>query len=318
MKLTFYGGAKAVTVANYLLEHDGLKILVDCGMFQGLEFVDDINYQDFHYDPKEIDFLFLTHGHIDHMGRVPKLIKHGFKGKIIATEPTVALAQLSLRDSVHIIAEEARRLGKEPFYKMADVKATNKYFVGHNYGDVIDLKGKGKVEIFSAGHVLGSSMFRFTLGKKVITFTGDLGNSPAPLIGPPDKIGKTDYLLIESAYGDRKHDPANIGAKLLQEVIKETIGRKGVLMIPSFALERTQILLYNINNMVESGDIPKIPVFVDSPLAIRITKVYKQFEHYFNEEVKARIKTGDQIFDFPGLKMTQSVEESKAIMKMAK
>jgi metallo-beta-lactamase family protein len=316
MKLTFYGGAKSVTGANYLLEYSGGKIVVDCGMFQGLEFVSNANYEPFPYDPASIDYLFVTHGHIDHIGRIPKLVRDGFKGRIIATEPTVELARLSLRDSVRIIGEEAKRRGKEPFYTAADVEATDAFFEGTRYGRTIDLKGGGRVTVLSAGHVLGSAMYRFELDGKVITFTGDVGNNPSPLIGPPDAIAPTDYLIIESAYGDRKHPPATIGANLLGEIVKETISRGGTLMIPSFALERTQILLYHLNNLVETGAIPMTPVYLDSPLAIKITNVYKKFSHYFKDEVQAQIFSGDKIFDFPMLRFSQSVEDSKKINKV--
>lgn len=316
MKLTFYGGAKSVTGANYLLEHDGVRVVVDCGMMQGSQFVENFNYEEFPYDPASIDFLFITHGHIDHIGRVPKLVRDGFKGRIIATEPTVELAKLSLRDSMRIIAEEARLSGREPFFTLPDVEATDGFFEPHRYGERIDLNGKGHVEIYSAGHVLGSAMYRFHFGGKIITFTGDLGNNPAPLIGPPDLLGKTDYLVIESAYGDREHPPAKLGTRLLAEIVIETIQRGGTLLIPSFALERTQIVLFNLNNFVEQGVVPSVPVFVDSPLATSFTKIYKKYEHYFKPTVQSQIRSGDQIFDFPRLEFTRSVEESKAINKV--
>lgn len=316
MKLTFFGGAKSVTGANYLLEYSGGKILVDCGMFQGLDFVANANYEPFHYNPAEIDFLFVTHGHIDHIGRIPKLVRDGFRGRIIATEPTVELAQLSLRDSVRIIGEEAKMRGKEPFFTMVDVEAADQYFQTTRYARTIELPGNGRVTVLSAGHVLGSAMYRFELDGKVITFTGDIGNKPAPLIGPPDIVGTTDYLIMESAYGDRKHQPAKIGAALLGEVVKETIARKGVLLIPSFALERTQILLFHINNLVETGVIPMTPVYLDSPLAIKITGVYKKYSNYFNEAIQTQIFSGDKIFEFPMLRFSQSVEESKKINKV--
>lgn len=313
MKLTFFGGAKSVTGANYLLEHNGVRMLIDCGMFQGIEYVEQINYEDFPYDPVSIDYLFLTHGHIDHIGRVPKLVRDGFKGKIIATDATIDLGRLSLRDSARIIAQEARRFRRTPFFTIDDVEDCDHYFEKHHYEDVIELGPGMKVQLFSAGHVLGSTMYKFTLDGKIISFTGDIGNTPAPLIGPPDILGRTDYLVMESAYGDRSHAPAKIGAALLKEVIVETIKRGGTALIPSFALERTQILLYYINNMIENKEIPQIPIFVDSPLAIRITEVYKEYQHYFKTTVKDQIQSGDQIFDFPGLTLTDTVEQSKAI-----
>lgn len=313
MKLTFLGGAKSVTGANYLLEYGNTKILVDCGMLQGALFVEDYNYEPFAYDPSTIDFLFITHGHIDHIGRVPKLIRDGFAGTIVATEPTIDLARLSLRDSVNLIAEEARLKGRPPFFTLHDVEAMDQYFAPKKYHEVVSLPGGGKMTVLSAGHVLGSAMYRFEIEGKIITFTGDLGNVPAPLIGPPDNVGPTDYLLIESAYGNRKHPPMEEGTGRLEAVVKDIIKRGGTLLIPSFALERTQIVLFHLNNLVERGIIPAIPVYVDSPLAINITKVYRQYEKYFKPDIRSQIASGDQIFDFPMLRFSPTRDDSKAI-----
>lgn len=313
MKLTFFGGTRSVTGGNHLLEHNGVKILIDCGMLQGEKFVEDFNYQPFPYDPAEIDYLFVTHAHIDHIGRIPKLVRDGFKGKIIATGPTIDLAQISLRDSVRIVAREAQDLGLEPFFTMDDVEATDKYFTKQNYNDVIKLKGGGQLEIFNGGHVLGSAIFKITYDGTSVTFLGDLGNNPSPLMPAPQKIGKTDYVVTDSVYGDRTHDPAKIGSKLLKEVIEETISRGGTLMIPSFALERTQILLFYINNMVEAGEIPSVPIFIDSPLASKMTDIYRKSTQYFKREVQKQIRGGDDIFEFPNLEFTIEKEESKAI-----
>jgi metallo-beta-lactamase family protein len=204
-------------------------------------------------------------------------------------------------------------MGQEPFYSMQHVEAADRYFEKHRYEEVISLGKNAKVTLFSAGHVLGSSIYKFEIAGRTLTFTGDVGNAPAPLIGPPDYVGKTDYLIIESAYGDRKHEPANVGAKLLEEIVMETVNRGGVLMIPSFAVERTQILLFYLNNLIEDGRMPKVPIFVDSPLATKVTEVYKKYRAYFKAEIQSQIKSGDQIFDFPGLNFTRSVDESKAI-----
>lgn len=313
MKVTFFGGAKSVTGANHLLEIGGKRILIDCGMQQGGKEETLWNYNDFPYDPASIDYLFLTHAHIDHIGRVPKLVREGFKGKIIATAPTIDLAKLSLVDSAGIIAREAEQFGKEPFFNMDDVQATDKYYVKHNYFDDLDLGNGIKVEILNAGHVLGSAMFRFEHEGTSITFTGDLGNDPSPLIPPSSFIEQTDYLVMESVYGNRNHDPSNIGSKLLKEIALETIERGGVLLIPSFSLERSQIVLYYLNNLIESNELPEIPVFLDSPLAIKMTEVFRKHVHYFKDEVKRQIMGGDDIFDFPKLTFTETVDDSKAI-----
>ncbi len=313
MKLTFHGGAKSVTGANHLLEVNGLKILVDCGMQQGSEQEEAWNYTDFKYDPATIDYLFLTHAHIDHIGRVPKLVRDGFKGKIIATGPTIDLAKISLIDSAGIIQRESEKKELEPFFTMDDVLKAEKYYTKHNYHDDLDLGSGVKVKIYNAGHVLGSSMYKFEADGKSILFTGDLGNDPSPLIRPSEIIGQVDYLVMESVYGDRKHDPSHIGSKLLKEIVLETIERKGTLMIPSFSLERSQIVLFYLNNMIESGEIPEIPVFLDSPLAIKMTEVFRKHKQYFNDEVKAQVNSGDDIFEFPKLTFTETVDQSKAI-----
>jgi metallo-beta-lactamase family protein len=313
MKVTFYGGAKSVTGANHLLEIGGKRILIDCGMQQGSKEATLWNYNDFKYDPKTIDYLFLTHAHIDHIGRVPKLVRDGFQGKIIATGPTIDLAKLSLSDSAGIIARESTRLGKEPFFVMDDVIKAQKQYVKHNYHDKMDLGNGVQLEILNAGHVLGSAMFRFEHEGKSITFTGDLGNDPSPLIPPSSIVKQTDYLVIESVYGNRNHDPSNIGSKLIKEIVLETIERGGVLMIPTFSLERSQVILYYLNNLIESGEVPEIPVFLDSPLAIKMTEIFRKNVQYFRDDVKKQIMGGDDIFDFPKLTFTESVDDSKAI-----
>ncbi len=316
MKVTFFGGAKSVTGANYLIEYGGGKLLVDCGMLQGVDFAEHFNYDPFPYDPSTIDYLFVTHSHIDHVGRIPKLVRDGFRGKIICTEPSAELAKLSLRDCVRIIAQEARLRGRQPFFTLKDVVDSDSFFEPHKYFETMSLPGGAKVTIYSAGHVLGSAMYRFEIEGKTITFTGDLGNAPAPLIGPPDMVGDTDYLVIESAYGDRKHPSMEAGMQRLRQIVMDTIKRGGTLLIPSFALERTQIVLYHLNNLVESGTIPSIPVYVDSPLAINITNVYRRFDSYFKKVIRSQIAGGDKIFEFPMLRLTPSQDASKAINRV--
>lgn len=313
MKVTFYGGAKSVTGANHLLEIGGKRILVDCGMQQGTEEDELWNYEDFAYDPASIDYLFLTHAHIDHVGRVPKLVRDGFKGKIIGTGPTIDLAKLNLVDSANIVRRDSEKRERDPFFTMEDVERTDKFYVKHNYHDKINLGDGIEVEIFNAGHVLGSSMFKFSGEGKTILFTGDLGNDPSPLIRPSEDVDNVDFLVMESVYGDRNHDPSNIGSRLLKEIVLETIERGGTLMIPSFSLERSQIVLFYLNNMIEGKEIPEIPVFLDSPLAIKMTEVFRKHEQYFKDDVKKQVMSGDDIFDFPKLSFTKSVDDSKAI-----
>lgn len=318
MKLHFLGGAKVVTGANYLLEVGRTKILVECGMFQGTKEMEELNYEPFPFDPKKINYVFITHSHLDHCGRLPKLVKEGFKGKIICTGPTKDLMHTALTDSSHIVEEEAKKMNILAMYKEQDVKKMTKMVTGYKYNQKIKLNNSVEFNIKNAGHILGSGIIELWLtekGRKVkITFTGDLGNPPTPLLPSTEFIDQTDYLLIESAYGDRLHESRNQRKNEMRDIIKEVIRRKGVMMIPSFALERTQELLYELNDLIENKKIPKVPIFIDSPLAIKITEIYKKHQDYFNDKTKYIINSGDDIFSFPGLDFTPTTQESKDIL----
>lgn len=317
MKLTFFGGAKTVTGANYLLESGDSRVLIDCGLFQGPAELVALNDEDFAYPPNSVSHVFITHSHQDHCGRVPKLVAEGFAGEIVSTEPTKEMMILALEDAARLSERESHMTGWPVLYTIDDVGKAAKQMKGYKYKTKIKISASMSVEILDAGHVLGSAMYKFTLTEKgktrVITFTGDIGNQPAPLIPPPSNIDYTDYLVIESAYGNRNHEAGPEKKEQLRNVILETIKNKSVLLIPSFAIERTQELLYDINNMVEKHRIPSLPIFIDSPLAIKMTKVYRQFESYFNFEVTKIINSGDDIFKFPGLQFTSSREESEMI-----
>jgi len=318
MKLYFYGGAKVVTGANYLLEFAKTKILVDCGMFQGDDELEELNFEPFAYNPKDIDYVFITHSHLDHCGRLPKLVKDGFKGKIICTPPTRDLMAVALIDSAHLINDEARRRGLKPLYTEDDVKKMISLCQGYDYGQKIKLKPNFTFRIKDAGHILGSSIYEMWINddgkKKKICFTGDLGNPPTPLLRPTEKIDQTDYLVIESAYGDRVHEDRKERKDILERTIEQAITQKAVLMIPSFAMERTQELLYELNNLIENNMIPKLPIFIDSPLAIKLTEVYKKHQKYFNKKARYIINSGDDIFAFSGLNFTPTKQESKDIL----
>lgn len=318
MKLTFYGGAKNVSGANYLLEDDtgSTKILVDCGMNQGSEFCEEMNHEPFAYNPSSIDALFVTHAHIDHTGRIPKLCKEGFKGPIFSTGPTRDTAEFLLLDSEHLISEDARKSGKPALYSVEDVNNSLTIWQSVHYHEKIKIKDF-EIEFFDAGHILGSSSVLITdkEGKKIV-FSGDLGNTPAPLIKDTEYIKEADYALIESAYGNRIHE--NPGKRLdeLEDAIEETYKDGGVLMIPAFAMERTQDLLYELNHLIENKKIPGLRTFMDSPLAIKLTQVYKKYSmnrEFLDEQAVNQLKAGDAIFDFPGLEFTLTTEESKRI-----
>lgn len=316
MRLTFYGGVKEVTGANYLLESGKTKILIDCGLHQGGSFCEKHNWEPFKYNPKEIAAVFVTHAHIDHTGRLPKLVKEGFTGKVYSTAPTKDFANLLLLDSEHILMEEAERHKKPLLYGVREVEELMARWEGVPYHQEIRV-GPFKVTFYNAGHVLGSSIILVEApstgsgqAKKII-FSGDLGNSPAPIIGATEQLEEADYCVTESTYGDRLHPSEPQG--FIEDLIEETVKAGGTLMIPAFAMERTQKLLFEINELVENGRVPQVPVFLDSPLAIKVTEVYKKHKDYFDEATLKLLKGGDTLFDFPGLKKTLTTEESKAI-----
>jgi metallo-beta-lactamase family protein len=319
IKITFAGGAGTATGSNFLLEAGKIKILIDCGLFQGEKLAEDENRENFLYNPKDIDFLFITHGHLDHVGRIPKLAKEGFSGQIISTEATKDIGELVLRDSVGILGKEAEREGLFPIFVESDVDHAMSLWKGINYHQeiLIDSEdssiGEIKVTLFDSGHILGSSLVVFDINGKRIMFTGDLGNSPSPLLKNTEKVPNVNYLIMESVYGDRNHEHLDDRVKILKETIKSTIARKGVLMIPVFSVERTQELIFIFNQMVDHKEIPLVPVYLDTPLGISITKVYKKHEKDFNENVEGIVKKGEDIFSFAGLTMCKTAEESKAI-----
>lgn len=311
--ITFYGGTESVTGANFLFEAGGLKLLIDCGLFQGCRLCGDLNVEPFPYDPASINALFVTHGHLDHVGRIPRLIQNGFRGVIYSTPPTRDLGELMLFDSMGIMEKEAKREHTELLYKKEDVEKAMTLWRAVPYHEPISLGEGITARLKDSGHILGSSMIELERGGKKIIFTGDLGNSPAPLLHDTEIVSDADYVVMESVYGDRNHPPREEQQGLLRQIITETITKGGVLMIPAFSIERTQVLLSELNELVENKKIPPVPIFLDSPLAIKATAIYEKYERYFNKETMTLIKSGDDIFNFPGLKSTLRTEESKAI-----
>ena len=311
-KVTFCGGTGSVTGANFLLEADGKKILIDCGLTQGMKLADDINWDPFPYDPKEIDMLFVTHAHVDHLGRVPKLIHDGFTGKIYSTEPTKALASPMLEDTAGILSKSTQ-FDLAPIYSEDNINKALSMWIGFNYHVKIQITDNLEVSFRDAGHILGSAMVEFIYNKKKIVFTGDLGNSPSMLLPDTEKINDADYLIMESVYGDRNHESRDDRRKLLEQTIEDNYKAKGTLIIPTFSLERSQELLFELNALVEGDRIPVMPIFFDSPLAIRLTEVYKKYKNYFNEDAQKVMTQEKHLFDFPGLHETLKSEESRMI-----
>lgn len=313
MKLKFYGATKEVTGSNHILEGDGVTIMVDCGFFQGVKVCDIKNTEPFPYNVAAVDALFVTHAHLDHVGRIPKLFNEGFKGKIYSTPPTREIAKLILDDTLRIIEGEAKEDNHQPLFGEDAVHRTFEHWETLPYEKTTDLPGELSARFLDAGHILGSSMVEFSHNGKKLVFSGDLGNSPSPLLPDTATLSNIDYLVTEATYGDRVHEDISERTNQLKAAIEEVIKNNGVLMIPAFSVERTQDLLLELNDMVEGHQIPEIPIFVDSPLAIRVTKVYSQHTDYFNQETKNQIKGGDDIFKFPKLRFTERASDSIAI-----
>ena len=333
-KITFCTGVGTVTGANFLLESSntaggagGTKILIDCGLVQGEKVALEENREKFPYDLNSIDALFITHAHLDHVGRIPKLVKDGYRGPIYSTRETKALAELVLTDAVNIIAEEAKREGTVPLYIAADLQAVFPNWKTIDYHETFKVTDTVSVYLKDAGHILGSAMVEVTVSSQEhavsklqapssllrVLFTGDLGNSPAPLLRDTEPVGNVDYLVMESVYGDRNHESREGRTHKLKQVIMETSARGGTLVIPAFSIDRTQVLLFELNNMVEKKLIPSLPIFVDSPMAIKATAIYKASENLFNDAAKAQIARGDDIFKFPHLEYTLSANLARGI-----
>ncbi|MEX0918023.1 MAG: MBL fold metallo-hydrolase [Candidatus Paceibacterota bacterium] len=314
--LSFYGGAGAVTGANFHLDTGTAHLLVDCGLIQGDRFAEAANAEPFPYDPAEVATLVVTHAHADHIGRIPKLVHDGFAGTIYSTAPTKALAAVMLRDAYGIMRMEAERYGTKPLYEEADIDAALAMWKTAEYGEATMLPDNVTATFSNAGHILGSAIVTLTRDGRSIVFSGDIGNIPQPLMPPPEAPSGYHYLVMESVYGDRVHEEVDERSHLLAHYIKEAVRKNGTLIIPAFSLERTQGMLLEINNLMESGEIEPIPTFLDSPLAIEVTGIYKQYADHLREDVREQIKGGDDIFEFPKLKFTRSASESNKIREV--
>ncbi len=329
IKLSFLGASRNVTGSQYLLEANGVRLLVDCGMYQEREFKHR-NWEPFQFPADNIDAVLLTHAHLDHCGLLPKLVKEGFSGKIYCTAATAEITQIILLDSAKLQEEDAafkrkrhQREGRKgpypemPLYEVEDAEAVSPLFSPVDYEETIQIGNDIEVSFHDAGHVLGSSMIKVVVRrngeKRTIIFSGDVGSRHKPILCDPAVFKEADYILVESTYGDRLHEDTADIKESLAEIINSTTKAGGNIIVPSFSLERTQELLYHLNELLLENRIPHIMVFVDSPMANRITEVFQRHPELYDTEMTELIHRKKSPFNFSGLQMTQSVDESKAI-----
>jgi len=327
MRVEFLGGVRTVTGSATLLEKNSLKWLVDCGMFQGGKEIEDRNRNTQSYYPRDLSFVLLTHAHIDHSGLIPKLVKEGFRGKVICTKATFDLCEVMLRDSGHIQEMEAewqnrkhQRSGKKevlPLYTVKDAEKSLRYFQTVSYDKIFPLADGVRVSFRDAGHILGSAIIEiwFEEGgqEKKLVFSGDLGSLNQPIIRDPSLIEEGDVLWLESTYGNRLHKSREETVNELLRIIREAIRDHAKVVIPAFAVERTQDIIYTLGQLIRENFIPSIPVYIDSPLAISATEIFHRNSDCFDEETKVLLLGGDNPLELPEIFYTKTMEESKAI-----
>jgi metallo-beta-lactamase family protein len=329
VKLHFWGATRQVTGSKFCLEHDAQRVLIDCGMFQEREFKDR-NWETLPVPPSELNAVVLTHAHIDHCGLLPRLVKCGFRGPIYMTRPTVDLVEIMLRDSSKIQAEDVKykqkrhrkegRIGPhpyEPLYDEADVDETCGLRKPVPFNQVQEI-GRGITVTFrNAGHILGAASLEFRIkngrSENRIVFSGDVGQWNKPLVRDPVRFSRADFLVMESTYGDRRHQEAGDVPSQLQEVITSAVHRGGKVVIPTFAVERAQELMYYLSQLVHQHRIPHAPVFLDSPMAVDVTGIFMRHHDCLDRDAARMLAAGKPPLHFPGLQMCRTVEESKAI-----
>ncbi len=324
MKITFCGAAGTVTGSCHLIETDGVRLLLDCGFFQGVHDQDRTNRAPFPFDPKSIDFVLLSHAHLDHAGLLPRLVREGFAGRILCTRPTAEIARLMLADSAHLQVEDAayksrkaRRRGEagvRPLYNMDDVlRCVELFRPVTGYGTPAALRGSLSGVFHDAGHILGSACIELRTANGTLLFSGDLGNSHRPIVRDPSTPPRADVVLVESTYGNRMHRTIEKSVAELEEALRSVVPGGGNLLIPSFALERTQEVLYELFELWQTKRLPRCTVYVDSPLATSTTRVFARFLDYFDDEGRRVFAGEPNPFSFPALDYVETVEESKRL-----
>lgn len=320
MHLSFHGGVEEVTGSCFLLETAKAKILIDCGMKQGERVCVNQSLNNFNFDPSSLTAVFVTHAHFDHTGRLPELVRNGYRGKIYLTAPTKALASLILDDSIKIMKENAKRCGDPVPYSEEDKDQAQALMQGVNYHTQLEVAPGVRAMFHDAGHILGSSFLTIEVDEVKnergqpyrIAFSGDLGNDHAPILPPTESISRADTVVCEATYGDRLHEPPEMRKKKLIEFVTRVINRRGTLLIPAFSIERTQELLYEFDTLLLDKKIPEVPIYLDSPLAIRATEAYRHYKQFLKFDHPVMGPDGD-FFSFPNLRETMNTEESKLI-----
>ena len=325
MKIKFFGATKNVTGSKFLLQCKGKNLLIDCGLFQERD-LKNRNWEAFPFPTGEIDFILLTHAHLDHSGYLPKIVKDGFSGKILCTRPTAEITKIALFDSAKLMVEDAgkkrKRHQKEgrkgpypeiPLYDMEDVENVLPLFEVVSYNEEIKISDEIRVIFYDAGHILGSSFIKIISDGKEILFSGDIGRFGNPILKDPSIIESADVLIMETTYGDRLHEDRKIAEEKFQNIINETEEKGGNIVIPTFAIERTQEILYYIKKLLLENRIPHLITFLDSPMAIEVTEVFKKYSSFLDGEAEKLLNKNISPFDFPLLHFTKLVEESKMI-----
>ena len=329
MKITFYGAAQNVTGSNYLLDINGSRVLVDCGFYQERE-LRNRNFEPFEYKALDIDAVLLTHAHLDHCGLLPKLVKHGFKGKIFCTPATADIAQIVMTDSARIQEEDIKHKKRrherqnrespypyEPLYTVEDAEAVPGHMVQVEYGVPTTIVDGLQCTFKDAGHILGSSQLHLELKEadktRTLVFSGDMGRWDTPLLCDPEMLDTADYVVTESTYGNRTHKPNEEIPDIIARIVNQTVRAGGKVVVPSFAVERSQELMFHLNNLLRDGRIPQLPVYLDSPMAVRVTEVFRRHPELMDEETTAMMARGDHPCNFPGLMLSRTVDESRAI-----
>lgn len=313
LKVWFYGAAGEVTGSNHLVEHNGHKIMVDCGLFQGKDTFTEHNDLPFAYKASEVEALIVTHAHLDHIGRIPKLVKEGFHGPIFATEATIELSKLTLLDSLDIMEHSFRQRNKPMLYEQVDLERTLALMKPVDYHQPIELPGGGVARLYDAGHILGSAHVQIEADGKKIIFSGDIGYWPNVLLPHPEMALDADLLVTEGTYGGVKRSSHQDRLQVLQDAFDWTIHHHGVLLIPAFAIERSQELLYLLHELSQAKKIPNMPIYLDSPLAIEALGVFQRHQELFAKSIQQSRQIDNGIFNFHNLVLTPTVENSKSI-----